>query len=324
MNRMRASSAYGQALVLYRNTSGQTIPLREADVPMARGLHELQVTGVYNTGTNFAFSLFRHMFQPPCRIHWQAAFSNVSGPHLRILTTKNIRDTEEYMKGMYWLGGKHTLYAQPSTLYAQPTIFTSASCRGCALLIMVRHPLAWLHSMCKPSQSYGCSVGPPGRDANSSARCLRRIIMSRVTCRGTQSATATTFRTHHTMATYWAHWYDAHLRPPAGDTVARIWLRYEDLVLHANWAATMLCASCGMRARAISKRMNTLTLQKSVSPHGPQGAGSAAEKKAVDVEQTLYGGGMEHDLVRSIAHSIRSISPTLLATLGYTIDTFHV
>jgi hypothetical protein len=304
---------------------------------------------MYNTGTNFAFVTLSQCRDPDAssgaaerrnrthrHVRWTALFSNVS-----LVPEAQMHPSEEDQKSYvyaphrlprlswepHWVGNKHTYQHEVSPFSSAD----AAVCRECGLLVVVRHPLSWLHSMCKPGQAYGCRIGSTTVDVHNRS-CLERLVLgigsghgamadagfecaddqTKLDCEHRMTPTpGACFRNIGSLPEYYARWYGAHLRPRDGR--ARVWLRYEDLLLHADRTANAVCGAAGM----VLPSGGLNVPEHKASPGGAASNASAAITKAADAT-TLYE-GIEPALVARVANQINAVSPGLLEALGYSL-----
>jgi hypothetical protein len=173
--------------------------------------------------------------------------------------------------------GKHTYIQNLPSSWNE----SSADCADCAVLVITRHPLWWAASQCR--NPYRCRLPP-----DQSADTFKRLVHM------------------------WAEWNGAYMSEHVRH--ARIFLRYEDLLLRPRETIKQLCQLLGtsMAANARNVRLPTTTVS-------PRGWGKATTQESilrlVNVSKALE--PFTGDALGLIHNEMRAQPDTLL--LGYNV-----
>jgi hypothetical protein len=250
-------SARGQELlyghgphILVAPALAKPVPIARSSWSFADACHAakkpmLYTAGLFNTGTNFAFEFLRlkHCVKGGKRmqvpINWQAEYSR----------TPKEMDKKRYVANRSqesFRGGKHTYLRVIQEKYNPRWSHSSVKEDGGFVLVIVRHPLSWIPSMCK--RAYVCDIGRrrthgeddlagTGRVAKFTVdNCMKGVLDRPVHCRDTRG------HDHKNLARLWADWYDAYAGP---HWLPRVFVRYEDLLLHPHIVLLHLCPCIG-------------------------------------------------------------------------------
>ena len=201
------------------------------------------IAGLQNTGTNFAFVTLQLLRQctKPASIDWQVRYH---ADERGWVYNKSDHHSEKPP-----MSGKHTYIRSIPSSWNE----SSADCKDCAVLVMTRHPLWWAASQCR--NPYNCQPKERGS-------CPRELKLHPVTCM--PAAAYGSSDTYTSLAHMWAEWNGAYMSEPIRH--ARIFLRYEDLLLRPRETIKQLCPLLGssMAANASDLQLPSST----VSPGG--------------------------------------------------------
>ena len=241
----------------------------------------LLTAGLFNTGTNFVFQFSRIKncvdrkggtdVLRDLPLAWQVEYS---------------RTPEELNKSLYranqsrvWMrSGKHTYLRAIQHNYNPGWSHSSANKKGDFVLVVVRHPLSWIASMCK--RAYVCGWQREHRliHGKSSpsvvASCLRSELNRTVYCNDNRG------HHHADLSHLWADWYRAYASP---HWIPRIFIRYEDLLLHPLQVWSYLCQCIGASAvesisfESTDPRGRKISLDERTSPGAKTSSASALE-----------------------------------------------
>jgi hypothetical protein len=229
---------YGHdARLLYAGPNATPAPIADLSAfCRAKQITRFFVAGLFNSGTNFASALLR-----------QSNCMRTSGEKVALDVSWQV----SYYSSLHGdSSGKHTYLpaTRPGGNYIHPVAWThsTADCPGCAVLVIVRHPLPWMAAQC--AHAYACKAdwrGPCRCERRSQLHdtstdlpfCLSDVLRRPVSCsdnRGHQ---------HSHFPALWADWHKAYA--DAGDRRPRIFVRYEDLLLRPRSVLSALCPCIG-------------------------------------------------------------------------------
>ena len=185
--------------------------------------------------------------------------------------------------------GKHTYLPAIQDNYKPGWSHSSANRHGGFVLVLVRHPLSWIASMC--DKPYVCNWLGQNQKIGPSCvkRCTRNALNRTVYCSDNRG------HHHADLAHLWANWYRAYANP---HWLPRIFIRYEDLLLHPRLVWSYLCPCIGASAaESLVSEMTgpnggkiTLHRRRSPGDSSASGAKTALEhsiEKAKAVDEIL-------------------------------------
>ena len=247
------------------------------------------IAGLENTGTNFAYTTLQLLQQctKPASIDWQVSYH----PDARGW----VHNKSDHHSGKPPLNGKHTYIANLPSSWNE----SSADCEDCAVLVMTRHPLWWAASQCL--NSYNCQPKERGS-------CPRELKLHPVTC---VWRPPTPTDTYTSLAHMWAEWNGAYMSEHVRH--ARIFLRYEDLLLRPRETIKQLCPLLGssMAANASELQLPAITL----SPRNQPSPTQERNVRLVNVRKALE--PYTEDDLELMSNVMRAHPDTLL--LGYNV-----
>ena len=259
----RAHLLYGhQAVVLFAPTNRTPVLINLTSTrPLVKNLNlrrqKLFIAGLFNTGTNYAWGFLRlgncispngtHKGIP---LGYQVMYSR-SQSDLYKRSEQNLE---------LFRSGKHTYLPtlfenyRPAWNYILPN-----PTRG-HLIVMVRHPLTWMPSMCK--KSWACDIGvrhtqlkQQGALAGTghgkqftAASCIKGVLERPVHCRDNRG------HNHTSLAHLWVDWIGAYMNK--AHPSKRVFVRYEDLLLHPDQIFALLCPCLGASVARIIQKVN--------------------------------------------------------------------
>ena len=193
------------------------------------------IAGLTNAGTNYVFEMGANCVGVRARspIDWQVRYCADSS----LFSVPAMGRTADVK-----CDGKHTYVPK-----VPPGWVSNADCEGCAILVVTRHPAWWARSQRR--EGYNCRRLPSPR--LPLPRPAATLMSQPVSCvyagiRRSENGTAChspfshlchSARGHSTfssLAELWGRWHDAYLQPSAH---ARIFVRYEDLLLRPHRCA---------------------------------------------------------------------------------------
>ena len=173
------------------------------------------------------------------------------------------------------------------------------------MLVLVRHPLPWMVSMC--AHPYACRMAArdnpapcrcEGRSTTVTPWCLSDVLKRPVSCSDNRG------HNHDHLPALWADWHAAYAS--SADRRPRIFVRYEDLLLWPQRVLWALCSCVGALPAA-----NLSFVEQNVSPERPKQMQSVESRLAL--RELL--GSFSNDELRSLADQMEP----WLGLFGYRI-----
>ncbi len=258
---------------------GREASLIQRGAQLPTNIRRGHIAGLPNSGTNFGFTFLSQNCVAPNASGTEGPKRNArSAVESQVMYTPRALPVQAHRKPAI-LCGKHMWLPG---LHDASEWYSSASSKSSAVVVMTRHPLWWARSQCripwttKIEKNRGWGRGDP--QPPPCPRSLEQHPLSTTTCynkwqaylyqqqhNGTavpqRNLTAARPR-FQTLMHYWAAWHTAYASASANAS-ARIFVRYEDLLLQPRGTLEAVCPLLGRVARR-----TLVEFDKRLSPRG--------------------------------------------------------